>query len=186
MAISITSKPNTSAPSSDFPLGNIKDRVGANPGTPVNTEVYGDFHQFFAQLMQQGGVTPNNVPDNEYSGYQLIEGLIGMFGGIRRKVVPIGSWNMQSPPLLLVVPTLIPFAQLRGYSFLVINDSGENSFTNGIIGGLAPEADAFCGAGNELGNVSLVLTRRAGGGFDDSSFSGSANRGYIIVEYDPS
>ena len=184
MAISITQKPNTSAPSDDFPLGNIKDRVGANPGTPVNTEVYGDFHQFFAQLMQQGGVTPNNVPDNEYSGYQLIEGLIGVFGGVRRKVVPIGTWNMDADALI-VVDTAIPFAQLRGFSFSVVNDAVDNWYSGGVIGGLTPGVDAFCGATNELGNVRLLLARRAAGGFDSSFFSGSANRGYIILEYDP-
>ena len=183
MAISITQKPNTSAPSDDFPLGNIKDRVGANPGTPVNTEVYGDFHQFFAQLMQQGGVTPNNVPDNEYSGYQLIEGLIGVFGGVRRKVVPIGTWNMDADALRQV-DTAIPFAQLRGFSFIIIQDSG-NVTANGIIGGLIPAVDAFCSASNIAGNISFALARRNDGRFDDAFFSGSANRGYIILEYDP-
>ncbi len=74
--IPITSKPNTEAPSSDYPFGNIKDKQTGIPGTPVNKEVYADIHQFFSKLMDYAGVTPNGLPDNEYSGWQLMEALL--------------------------------------------------------------------------------------------------------------
>jgi len=73
MAIKLTNKTNTLIPNSDYPFGGIKDESapGANDGTPINTNVYGDFHQFFEKLMNYGAVTHNNTPDNETNGYQL-------------------------------------------------------------------------------------------------------------------
>jgi len=76
MAYSITDKPNTEAPSGDYPFGNIRDKQVSIGGTPVNKLVYADFHQFFAKLMDYAGVTPNGLPDNDYSGWQLMEALL--------------------------------------------------------------------------------------------------------------
>lgn len=73
MAYAITDKPNTEAVSADYPYGNIKDTVGATPGTPVNKLVYADFHQFFAKMMDWAEVTANGLADNDYSGFQLFE-----------------------------------------------------------------------------------------------------------------
>jgi hypothetical protein len=76
MAYRITDKPNTEAPSTAYPYGNIRDKTISINGTPVNKMVYADFHQFFAKLMDFAGVTPNGLPDNEYSGWQLFESLM--------------------------------------------------------------------------------------------------------------
>lgn len=78
MALRITDKPNTSPPDSDYIYGNIKDDDGTDNGTPVNVEVYADFHQFFARLLDQGNITPNGLPDNNYSGFQLYDALISV------------------------------------------------------------------------------------------------------------
>ena len=75
MAIKLTDKPNTKSPDGEFPYGNVRDRDGALPGTPGNTLVHGDFHQFFEKLMDFGSIVHNGVPDNEYDGYQLFEAL---------------------------------------------------------------------------------------------------------------
>lgn len=72
---SLASKPNVIAPGGDYPHGRIKDDPGNNTGTPVDEEVYGDFHQFFSELMAAGGVVPNGLPENDYSGFQLNEAL---------------------------------------------------------------------------------------------------------------
>ena len=50
MAIKLEDKPNTVAPNADYPYGNIQDNTGSNNGTPVNTLVYSDLHQFFAKM----------------------------------------------------------------------------------------------------------------------------------------
>jgi hypothetical protein len=76
MAIKLTDKPDTMAPDSDYPYGDIRDRNGLTPGTPVSREVYADFHQFFERLMDKAGVTHNGLPDNDYSGFQLFESLV--------------------------------------------------------------------------------------------------------------
>ena len=75
--IPITSKSNTSAPDGDYPFGNLKDKVGVNPGTPVDKELLADQAQFFEKIMDAAGLIANELPDNEYSGFQLFEALKG-------------------------------------------------------------------------------------------------------------
>jgi hypothetical protein len=76
MAIKLTNKLNTAPVSGAYPYGNIKDRVGAVPGTAVNTVNHADFHQFFEKLMDESGLVHNNLPDNETNGYQLFQALV--------------------------------------------------------------------------------------------------------------
>jgi hypothetical protein len=178
----ITSLPNTDAPDADFPYGRLKNRVGANPGTRVNETTFGDQSQFFAKIMDEAAITPNGLPDSEYTGWQLYEALKGVFGGLRRIVIPIGTWDMDANQLISI-STSIPFANVRGYQFTINNDGNGNSYIGGVIGGLTPAVDAFIGGANTAGVLEFLLARRSGGGFDNSSFSGSDNRGYIIVDY---
>ena len=70
MAIKILDKPNTEGISYDYPYGNIKDNPGDNTGTPVNKLVYADFHQFFAKMMDDAGISYNGLPDNATDGFQ--------------------------------------------------------------------------------------------------------------------
>lgn len=72
MAIPLSSKPNTVAPGGAFPYGDIRDDSGANDGTPVNTEVYGDFHQFFAVLMATTSTIYNGLRENATNGFQYL------------------------------------------------------------------------------------------------------------------
>lgn len=62
----ITSDPN-------FPNGRIRNNTGTGNGTPVNESVYGDIHVNKDKLMDLYGIEPNNLPDNEVNGYQIIE-----------------------------------------------------------------------------------------------------------------
>lgn len=57
----------------DFIYGRIKDNPGDNTGTPMNEDSFGDIFQFFARLMDQAGITPNGLPDCDYSGFQFFE-----------------------------------------------------------------------------------------------------------------
>lgn len=75
MAIKLTDKPNTEAPSANYPYGNIVDNDGSLNGTPVNKLVYADLHQFFERLMALAGVTHNGLPENNTNGFQLIGAL---------------------------------------------------------------------------------------------------------------
>lgn len=75
MAIKLENKPNVVAPGGAYPYGNIKDDTGIGDGTPVDTVVYADFHQFFARMLALSGITPNNLPDNNTNGFQYYESL---------------------------------------------------------------------------------------------------------------
>ena len=76
MAIKLSNKPNTVAIDAEYPYGDIRNVVGATPGTPVSREVYADFHQFFERLMADTNTTHNNLPDNATNDFQLFEALI--------------------------------------------------------------------------------------------------------------
>jgi hypothetical protein len=71
----LVDKTNVQAPDSDYPFGRIKDNPGNGTGTPVNELVYGDIHQFFEKMMHESGITPNGLPENDYSGFQLFQAL---------------------------------------------------------------------------------------------------------------
>ncbi|HLF67442.1 MAG TPA: hypothetical protein VI522_07465 [Gammaproteobacteria bacterium] len=75
MARKLANQDNVQAPDSDYPYARIKDNDGSGNGTPVNEKVYGDIHQFFAHMLAQAGMTANDLPDNDYNGFQLYEAL---------------------------------------------------------------------------------------------------------------
>jgi hypothetical protein len=80
MAIRITDFPNTDAPDSDFPYGNVRNNTGSNDGTPVDKETMADMYQFFARMMTKANEVDstfnyNGLPDNAYSGFQFFEAL---------------------------------------------------------------------------------------------------------------
>lgn len=64
--------PNAVAPSADYPNGDVKDTPS---GTPVNVATMGDVFQFFRKLMDEAGVTPNNLRDNTTNGWQIFDSL---------------------------------------------------------------------------------------------------------------
>lgn len=76
MAIGIQNTDNVDAPDSDYPYGKVRDNDGTGNGTPANTKTLGDFHQYFARLLDIAGISPNGLPDNDYSGFQYFEALL--------------------------------------------------------------------------------------------------------------
>lgn len=62
-----------------YPNGKIKDNPGNNTGTPFDAKVYQDFHQFFAKLLRDAGIVPNNLHDNETNGYQYFQAARRLF-----------------------------------------------------------------------------------------------------------
>lgn len=61
-----------------YPPGRIRDNDGSGNGTGVNEATKGDMHQFFEKLMRLYDITPNDLPDNEANGFQLIDALRGV------------------------------------------------------------------------------------------------------------
>ncbi|NCX55596.1 MAG: hypothetical protein EBW87_00135 [Burkholderiaceae bacterium] len=76
MARKLQDQVNVVAPSADYPFGRIKNDTGSRDGTPVNEELYGDIHQFFAKLLNEAGLTANGLPDNTTNGFQLFNALV--------------------------------------------------------------------------------------------------------------
>jgi len=73
MARSLKNKPNTEAPSADFPFGQIRNKSQNTVGTPVDKEVYQDLHNFFDKVMAEAGITHNEKFDNETDGQEFFE-----------------------------------------------------------------------------------------------------------------
>lgn len=187
MARSIVSKPNTSAPDSDYPGGRFKDKVGVVPGTRVNEAMTGDWSQFFDKLMRETGATYNELPDNEYSGNQFYTALVNVFGGLRRSVVEIGSWNMDADSSKLI-STDVAFAKVRSVSFTIIGDTGNALFINGLnnndtLGG-AVTSDVVALPQINSGDLQVSLQRQNSGYFDSNRFDDATiNRGWLIIDY---
>lgn len=180
MAYAITNKPNTEAPSGDYPFGNIKDKQTGIPGTPVNKLVYADMHQFFAKLMDFAGITPNNLPDNDYSGFQFMEALTSLMGGLKTKVLEIGAWDMDATTSVNVAHGFVSgAANIREVSAIIVADGGASfsplmgmDFGGGLGGTYVADA------------TNIVLSRVVGGSYDSTSYNdGAINRGYIVIKY---
>jgi hypothetical protein len=97
MAISLAAKPNVIAPVFPYSYGRIKDNPGDNTGTPVDEEVYGDFHQFFAPLLNAGAITPNNLRENGSNGYQYMQALYSVIN-IQTDFFHVVGSNFLEPP----------------------------------------------------------------------------------------
>lgn len=76
MAIALEDKPNVTGPGGNYPFGDIRDNPGDNTGTPVNREVYADFHQFFAKILDAAGIVANGLLENQAAGFQYFDALI--------------------------------------------------------------------------------------------------------------
>ena len=87
MARNILQLTNVDPADSAYPSGRVRNNPGDNSGTPVNEALLGDMVQFFQKIMVEAGITPNQLPDNEYSGWQLFEAY---------KVAMYGSWQNPS------------------------------------------------------------------------------------------
>ena len=67
------------APDGTYPYGRVKDAPG---GTIVDETMIGDTIQFTQKLMAEAGVTPNNDPDNNSSGWQIYEAFETLAGRV--------------------------------------------------------------------------------------------------------
>lgn len=70
-----TTVPNVNNPSTDYPMGQIRNNNGTGNGTPIIEELYGDLLETITYFMQQAGIIPNNLPDNATNGYQIAEAI---------------------------------------------------------------------------------------------------------------
>jgi len=170
MAYAITDKPNTEAPSADYPFGNIKDTVGATPGTPVNKLTYADFHQFFAKMMDWAEVTANGLPDNEYSGFQLFEAFM--------KAKPYKVYVAKMTQSGTGAPTAVVMENTIGN--IVWSRNGAGDYVGTLAGAFSTTDKLWAIVGrpsntrtatvfyNTANSISLIVQADAGAGADSS------------------
>jgi hypothetical protein len=182
---SIGSKPNTSPANSDYPFGRIKDDPGNGTGTPVNEQVYGDFHYAIEKLVRDAGIIPNDLPENEYSGYQIVEALEKWFVadpaklGIKKKIMNIGAWNMNLGNRQF--QHLLDWRKIISINVLIYNDANTNA--QPLI--LANQSTGQTAGSWELNSINIILKATLGelyessGSYDDTSL----NRGIVVFEY---
>jgi hypothetical protein len=196
MAIPLLSKPNVEEATSDYPYGNIKDNTGTNNGTPVNKEVYADFHQFFARLLAVGSVTANGLPENNSNGWQYITALqefIKTFlnvinpNGLITKTIAIGDWNMDADGTKTVAHGMSDHTKIRNVSLIIISD--DNKIYPVDAGyGLFADGAGFSGEAGDTGvdATNITVSRIETGIFDNTNFDATSyNRGWITIQYAP-
>lgn len=71
MAKELSSLTNVDAPAGNFSKGKIRDNDGTRNGTPVNVDLLSDVTQFFAKLMADAGVAPNNSLDDQVTNQYM-------------------------------------------------------------------------------------------------------------------
>lgn len=68
--------PNIDAADASYPAGRIRnDDQPTTDGTPVIEELYGDIIQVFHKLMRLAGIAYNDLPENETTGFQIVQAL---------------------------------------------------------------------------------------------------------------
>lgn len=163
MARNLALKQNTEPADAEYPFGRIRNNPGNNTGTPVNEEVYGDFHQFFAKMFAQSGLVYNNIPDNAYDGFQYFQALLNVIN-----TEASGSFQVPSytAPFIDNPSQPIRFrmennkrVHLRGKVYTSAGELGQTTaktiFT--LPAGFRPQHDIFINGAIDITTVGLFI-----------------------------
>lgn len=110
----LATKTNVAAPSVAYPFGNIRNKTLSVAGTPVDVEVYGDFHQFFEKMFDASSLTANGLADNVTNGFQLYEAFVELTHpawsatGLTFATVGLNTWANVGPPFYNVAYKQMP------------------------------------------------------------------------------
>lgn len=187
MARKLSNQINVVPADSTYPLARIKDNPGDGTGTAVNEALYGDMHQFFARLMQIANVVPNGLPDNAYSGYQLITALsnhikhtISNYPSLQRKILELGPWNMDTTNSIAVSHGISNFQNIRAVSGWLINDGLTILAPIPYVSDVSADILSISG----ITSTTITVRRVVGGQFDNATYDDAVmNRGYLVVDY---
>jgi len=137
---SLASNPNIdNSDLANYPNGRIKDNTGSNDGTGVNERVKGDFHQAIEKIMRLYGIVPNDLPDNETNGFQIIDALralaskndfilnLGSTSGILQVPIKLGSMLNEESVICVATADFTAETQIKG--------TDASTFTATIQGG---------------------------------------------------
>jgi hypothetical protein len=190
MARSLKNKPGVSEPTSTYPFGRAKDDslLGLNDGYQVNEQGHGDMLQFFECLLKEANITPNEIADNEYDGFQYISALKTLInsinGGLRRKIVEIGNWDMTATTFVDIPHEISDFKKIRGVSAIIRNDADTTHYP---IARFDTVTEAVIAGISSITSTYIELNRKNGSPFDNGAFDsvGGYNRGWVIIDYLP-
>ena len=174
--IKLENKTGVQAPDGTYPFGKSLDRAGSTNGFPLNSANLEDYHQFFAKMFDESGVVANGLPDNDVNGWQLFEALqvvAQLASGGLTKIIPIGTWNMDTTGSIAVPHLLADHTKVRSVDVVIVDDALGNSFSL-----LMPD-----GGNYQISATNVDLIRNASGAFDTAFFSGAGNRGFITIKY---
>lgn len=181
----LVNKTNVQAPDADYPYGRAKDNPGNKTGTPVDENLLGDMIQFFEHLFAESGLVANELPDNDYSGFQLFEALLKRMVssdgalGIKVKKMNIGAWNMTAGNRHMLHG--LDVTKIISVEVMIINDAG-NLRTPLIY---ADQVTGMCQGGWSMDATHIDLKATIGSGYESGSAwdDTSVNRGYIVFHY---
>lgn len=119
---------------------------------------------YTGRIVASGGITENSV-------------------NIKRKIVEIGDWNMDSS-VQTTVDSAIAYASIRNVSVIIRPDSGSGTVMSAIWG--YNVAGTIQGDWRiEENSSNIILTRVTSGRFDGANFNATSfNRGWISIDYE--
>lgn len=121
----LANQENVDGPDSEYIYGRIRDRSATIEGTPVDEALYGDIHQYIARMMQLSGITPNELPDNDYNGFQIFEAY---------KIAMYESWQTPSYSGTFQDDGSSPIRYRRKGKTIRIKGTTDNSVLASIVG----------------------------------------------------
>jgi len=114
-----------------------------------------------ATIIPSGGITENAIT-------------------VKRKIIPIGAWNMDSDQIIVVAHGLT-LSKIRRMSAIIYNDLQTIAYDFYFT------AEGYYTSGDQIGITaeSVYITLRRPGWFNSSGYSSTGiNRGYISIEYE--
>lgn len=178
---------NVDPASGDYPKGRARNKTISVGGTIWSEEILGDILQFFQKIVIDGGIVENDLPDNVSNGYQLLDALLLLSGGLKRKIVNIGIWNINSSGSgeenVIVSHGITDFLKIRNVTAVIKNDDENSTFpinSYGITG------SSIQGAISRITTTDVTIRGFTGGYFDSLDFDSEViDRGWIIIDYLP-
>jgi hypothetical protein len=95
-------KANVDAPSTAYPYGKQRNKIGVTPGTRWDVEQANDVYQLMEKMFDVSGLTANGQPDNATDGFQLFDALLRSVVGFKRYEGVIFQSGTAAPTVNLI------------------------------------------------------------------------------------
>ncbi|MFA5359295.1 MAG: hypothetical protein WC310_05800 [Patescibacteria group bacterium] len=103
-------------------------------------------------------------------------------GGLKRKIISIGDWDMDASPFIIVAHGVADFKKIRNIQAIVRDDADMSYYPLNSIDNLTGTTPD--GSVSFWGSINVNLMRVNSGSFDNTYFSSTSyNRGFVIIDY---